>query len=288
MNFSVRNFGERKTMATRTKSIPIKVEAKQQHGTQSLERAFAVLNAVASGCREPQSIGHFVGTTRSTTHRLVSYLHRAGFVRHIEGRGYVLGARLVELGSKALAQMPLITVAHPLIEKLANETGDAVHLSLRDGDRIIYVDKIPGTKSFEMRSAIGTRKPLAITGTGKAIMLDLPEQEWARLYKLAKIEIGLEKVNPPGFLAWSNYLADMRTYRDRGYTMEKEENQASIVCVGAPIRDARGIIVAGLSIASAAQFMPPQRMLRLAPAVQACAAEISRGLGFEFNNPQPD
>lgn len=268
-------------MQMKTKTRLPKVDVDQQHGTQSLARAFAVLDAVAAGCREPQAIGSVVGTTRSTTHRLIAYLNQAGFVRYIDGRGYVLGARLIELGSKALLQMPLGTVARPLIERLAQETGNAVHLSVRDGDRIIYVDKIAGTNSLEMRSAVGSQKPIAITGTGKAMMLDLPEHEWARLYKSAKVEIGLKKVKPPGFMPWSRYLADMRVYRGRGYTMEKEENQTSIVCVGAPIRDARGVIVAGLSIASAAQFMPPQRMLKLAPAVQACAADVSRGLGFQ-------
>jgi DNA-binding IclR family transcriptional regulator len=111
-------------------------------------------------------------------------------------------------------------------------------------------------------------------------MLDLPESEWARLYKLAKEDVSRERRKPPGFLPWPKFRAAMRTYRERGYTMEKEENQASIVCVGAPIRNARGDIVAGLSIASATVFMPAPRMLSLAPVVQACAREISRGLGY--------
>lgn len=245
-----------------------------------MQRAFAVLDAVAAGCRDAQSIEISVGTTRSTTHRLLSYLHQAGFVRQIDGRGYMLGSRLIELGSMALAQMPLTAIARPLIERLAAETGDTVHLSVRDGDEVVYVDKIGGTRGLEMRSAIGLRKPLALTGTGKAMMLDLHEQEWARLYKTAKAEMSLEKPKPPGFLPWARFIADMRLYQERGYTMEKEENQASIVCVGAPIRDARNSIVAGLSIASAAIFMPPQRMVNLIPATQSCAMEISKGLGF--------
>ena len=252
----------------------------RQQGTQSLQRAFAVLDAVASGCTDAPSIERLVGTTRSTTHRLVSYLHDMGFVRLIDGRGYKLGSRLIELGSKALKQMPLTSIARPLIERLAAQTSNTVHLSVRDGDHVMYVDKISGTRGLEMRSAIGQRKPIAITGTGKSMMLDLPEQEWSRLYKAAKAEISEAKPMPPGFLIWTRYLAEMRVYREHGYTMEKEENQASIVCVGAPIRDARGVIVAGLSIASMAYFMPPERMVALVPTVQSCAREISHRLGF--------
>lgn len=160
----------------------------------------------------------------------------------------MLGARLIELGATALSQLSLTSLARPLIERLAERTGDTVHLSVRDGDQIMYVDKISGTKRLEMRSRIGLRKPIAITGTGKAPMLDLPEKEWARLYSLAHAEIISEAVPPPGFLQCSDYLAAMRDYQAKGFTMEIEENEAAICCVAAPVRDARGEIVAGLSV----------------------------------------
>ncbi|WPE22666.1 IclR family transcriptional regulator [Shinella zoogloeoides] len=249
-------------------------------GTQSLARAFSVLDAVADGNGDLASIGRVLGTSRSTTHRLVSFLQRSGFVRHVDGRGYVLGARLIELGSAALAQMPLTSVARPLLERLSQQTGDTIHLSVRDGDEIMYVDKISGNKGLEMRSRVGLRKPIAITGTGKAQMLDLPEKEWNRLYALAQIAILSDEMPPPGFLPWEEYVAAMREYRARGYTMEVEENEASICCVAAPIRGARGEIVAGLSIASTLPYMTRQRLTALVPLVTSCAEDISRELGF--------
>lgn len=249
-------------------------------GTQSLARAFSVLEAVAGGNGDLASIGRTMGTSRSTTHRLVSFLQRTGFVRHVEGRGYVLGPRLIELGAAALAQMPLTTVARPLLERLSQQTGDTIHLSVRDGDEIMYVDKISGNKGLEMRSRVGLRKPIAITGTGKAQMLDLPEKEWGRLYSLAQMVVLSEEMRPPGFLPWERYLSSMRDYRSRGFTMEVEENEASICCVAAPIRDARGGIVAGLSIANTLPYMTRQRLEALVPFVVSCAEDISRELGF--------
>ncbi|WP_210270914.1 IclR family transcriptional regulator [Mycoplana rhizolycopersici] len=249
-------------------------------GTQSLARAFSVLDAVADGNGDLASIGKAIGTSRSTTHRLVSFLQRTGFVRQMDGRGYVLGARLIELGAVALAQMPLTTVARPLLERLSQQTGDTIHLSVRDGDEIIYVDKISGNKGLEMRSRVGLRKPIAITGTGKAQMLDLPEKEWGRLYSLAQMVVLSDEMPPPGFLAWEDYVSAMRAYRALGYTMEIEENEASICCVAAPIRGARGEIVAGLSVASTLPYMTRQRLEALAPVVRSCADDISRELGF--------
>ena len=70
-------------------------------------------------------------------------------------------------------------------------------------------------------------------------------------------------------------------YRQQGYTMEFEENEASIRCVAAPVRDARSHIAAGLSVASTTPYMSKERMQALQlPAVTGCADAISRELGF--------
>jgi DNA-binding IclR family transcriptional regulator len=249
-------------------------------GTQALSRALAVLAAVRRGCNDLASIGREVGTSKSTTHRLVAFLQRSGFLRHMEGRGYLLGAKLIELGSAALEQMPLTGLARPHIERLAQQTGDTIHLSVRDGDNIIYVDKISSNKGLEMRSRIGMHKPMATTGTGKAMMLDSEESEWARLYSLAHIDVIAAEVPPPGFLAWDDYRQAMRGFKAQGYAFEMEENEAGIRCVAAPIRDARGAIVAGLSVASTVPYMSKERMQTLAPAVVACARTIAGELGY--------
>jgi len=249
-------------------------------GTQSLARALGVLDAVGRGCADQAAIGLAIGTTRSTTGRLVSYLQKTGFVRRVEGRGYVLGARLIELGAIALSQMPLTALARPVLERLSQQTGETIHLSVREGDEIMYVEKISGTKGLEMRSRVGLRKPLANTGTGKAQMLDLSEAEWARLYSLAHAEVISQAVPPPGFLPWDDYLAAMRDYKAKGHALEIEENEPSICCVAAPIRSADGHIVAGLSVAGVTSFMSHQRMASLTPLVMQGAMEISRELGF--------
>lgn len=249
-------------------------------GTQALARAVAVIDAVRRGCSDLTMIGRAVGTSKSTTHRLVAFLQASGFLRCIDGRGIYLGAKLIELGAAALEQMPLTRVARPHIEVLARQTGDTVHLSVRDGDTILYVDKISSTKGLEMRSRIGLHKPVATTGTGKAMMLDLEESEWARLYSLAHAEVIAAEVPPPGFLPWEEFREAMRRNKAQGYTTETEENEAGIRCAAAPIRDARGDIVAALSVASTTMYMSDERMRTLVPAIIACGGAISAELGY--------
>jgi DNA-binding IclR family transcriptional regulator len=249
-------------------------------GTQVLSRALDVLSAVRDGCSDLAAIGRKIGTSKSTTHRLVLFLQKNGLLRYADGRGYCLGPKLVELGAAALEQMPLTSVARPHIERLAQQTGDTVHLSIRDGDVNIYIDKISGSKGLEMRSRIGRQSLMATTGTGKAMMLDLAEEEWAHLYSLAHSAVILADVPPSGFLAWNEYRQTLRDYRAKGYTMEFEETEGGIHSVAAPIRNAQGGIVAGVSVASTIPYMSRERMQALVPVVVECAASISAELGF--------
>ncbi|WP_233224282.1 IclR family transcriptional regulator domain-containing protein [Amycolatopsis sp. BJA-103] len=108
-------------------------------GTQTLARGLAVIRAVAGGAADLRT--------------------------------------LVELGFQALHGSPLPVVARPVLEELAAQLRDTVHLAVRDGDSVLYLDKLPGSRGAEMRSRIGHRMPLTRTGVGMALLLD-SAAEW--------------------------------------------------------------------------------------------------------------
>ncbi|MBI0326365.1 IclR family transcriptional regulator [Burkholderia plantarii] len=253
--------------------------AAQQAGTQTLLRGLAILEAIAGGARDMRAIGAALGTTRSTTHRLVSSLVQARYLRQVQG-GYLLGPKLIELGTIALEQMPLTAVARPHLEALAEATLDTIHLGMRDGDDVLYIDKIPGTRGLEMRSRIGHRMPLASTGIGKAMMLDLKPDAWAALFEVSRRSLAGVSFKPDRRPDAPTFLQRMAHYAAGGYTFDLEENEASIRCVAAPVRDASGAIVAAVSVASTIPYMPLDRMDELIPIVQREARAISAELGW--------
>jgi DNA-binding IclR family transcriptional regulator len=256
----------------------------QQAGTQTLLRGLAILEAAAAGVRDLRSFGAVLGTTRSTTHRLVSSLVQARYLRQVQG-GYLLGPKLIELGTIALEQMPLTAVARAHLQSLADETLDTIHLGVRDGDDVLYIDKIPGQRGLEMRSRVGHRMPLASTGIGKAMMLDLAPQSWRDLFDASRRTLAGVSFRPDHSLEPDTFLKRMATYSAGGYTFDLEENEISIRCVAAPVRDASGAIVAALSVASTIPYMPLERMDELIPVVQREARAISQELGWRA--PQP-
>jgi DNA-binding IclR family transcriptional regulator len=251
----------------------------QQAGTQTLLRGLAVLEAAANGARDLRAFGAALGTTRSTTHRLVSSLVQARYLRQVQG-GYLLGPKLIELGTIALEQMPLTAVARPHLQALADHTQDTIHLGVRDGDDVLYIDKIPGTRGLEMRSRVGHRMPLASTGIGKAMMLDLEANSWKKLLDASHKALEKKSFKPESRADIDTFLQRMTRYSQGGFTFDLEENEASIRCVAAPVRDASGAIVAALSVASTIPYMPHERMEELIPVIQREARAISEELGW--------
>lgn len=270
----------------------------QQAGTQTLMRGLAVFEAVASGARDLKTIGLRLGTTRSTTHRLVSCLVAERYLRIAAGEGYLLGPKLVELGYHAREQMPLAALARPHLDQLAGFTGDTIHLAVRDADEVLYLDKIAGRQGLEMRSRVGQRMPLALTGVGKALLLDSSASEWQRLFATSEPAVPAPEpaANHSGDFARAPLIhhrrpdpdalmARMREYAVAGYAFDLEDNEPTIRCVAAPIRDASGAIVAAISVSSTAPYMSLARMHDLVAVVKGSAGAISAELGHTGTAP---
>lgn len=251
----------------------------QPTGTQTLLRGLAVVQAVANGARDLKDIARQIGTTRSTTHRLVSCLVEERYLRVLPHVGYLLGPKLIELGFQAREEIPLAMLARPWLDELSALTGDTVHLAIRDGDEVLYLHKNPGRNGPEMRSRVGHRMPLARTGIGKALLLDSSQQEWQRLYD-ASFPIGRSAFWPDHQEStWPQFCERMQAYVSGAYAFDLEDNEPSIRCVAAPIRDAGQKIVAAISNASTVPYLSLEKMHELVPEIKRIAALISAEIG---------
>jgi DNA-binding IclR family transcriptional regulator len=250
----------------------------QGTGTQTLLRGLALLECVADGIGDVKGIAARLGTPRSTTNRMLTSLVAEGYLHHIPYKGYLLGPKLIQLGMKALEQRPLVAIARPHIEALAQATGDTVHLGVEENGEVFYLDKIPGTRGLEMRSRTGQRMPLASTGLGKALMLGMPPARWRVLHAMTcPAESPAGRPRPADLPVFEEQL---NRYVAQGWAMDLEENELGIRCVAAPVRDGRNLVVAAVSVASAVPYMPDDRMATLGPLVRATAEAISKDLGW--------
>jgi len=241
---------------------------------QTVLRALALLEAVAEGVHDLEGLRARVGLSRSTAHRLLSTLVRAGYLRHSPRAGYRLGPRLIELGFRAHAGLHLPSLARPYLEELSEATRETVHLGVLDGTEVVYIDKVPGKRELQMASYIGARVPAQSTALGKALVSTLPPEEWLRAFVPGLRRTERTIAEPDRF------LEEIARVARQGYALDLEENEPGIRCVAAPVRDGAGRGVAAISISSAVIYLTDERIQELIPLVQATAREISRELGW--------
>lgn len=235
-------------------------------GNQALAKAFAVIDSIADGHRNLKEICEQLRLPKSTVHRILQGLIEARYIREVKGIGLVLGTKMIQLGIRAQADMPLKEIAKPYIRELAQFTRDTVHLGIKDEDEIFYLDKIPGQRQVQMRSQVGDRLPLAATGVGKALMLDMPKMEWQRL------------ISNQTILDVEQMMNRMDQYAKGGYSFDLEDNDDLVRCVAVPIRNKNGNIIAAISVTSIKDYMDDQRMKELIPIIQSYSEEISKQL----------
>ena len=260
-----------KPSKAKNKSAP----AKSWLGSQTLVRGLDVLEAVASGVSNLAELAATLELNRSTAHRLAATLVERRYLTFVPRTGYGLGPKSLELGYQARVQLNIPRLARDHLEKLAAQTGDTVHLGVLDGTRVLYLDKIPGSRRVEISSRVGELQPLRSTGLGKALLLDEDEPHLRDFYRCEKGGEQQYKVSE------NSWVRRMRDYAKRGCAFDLEENEDRIRCVAAPVRDATGKIKAAISVSSAAQYMDDKRMQALTEDVRTAAEQISRELGWE-------
>ncbi|WP_439532163.1 IclR family transcriptional regulator, partial [Polymorphobacter sp.] len=182
-------------------------------------RGLDLLEAVVERPASLSDLSKRLNINRSTIHRLASALVDRGYMKLVSGEGYMLGARLLELGHAARQQISLPRVARPYLERLCEATNDAVHLGVLYNDKALYLDKLSGGRRIEIGSRVGERHPLSSTGLGKSLLLDRSEAEWHEIFQK---EHGPCAEDSPRFAGWR---AKMRGYAANGYSFDLEENE---------------------------------------------------------------
>ena len=248
-------------------------EAATSASSQTLLRGLDVIEAIAGRTMALASLADRLGLSKSTTHRLASALVDRDYLAFTPRAGYRLGPKLLELGSLAQEQADIVQIARDHLEALASSTEDTVHLGILDGDRALYLDKVPGRRRINISSRIGDRQPLTSTGLGKALMLDHAPSYWQARFAADETAGDLSRDA-------DQWTGRMHGYVEAGRAFDLEENEDQIRCVAAPVRDARGGIVGAISVSSAAQYMSDQRMALLSDEVREAAGRISHDLGW--------
>ncbi|MDF3337104.1 IclR family transcriptional regulator [Mycolicibacterium septicum] len=133
-----------------------------------------------------------------TTSRLAAEMAAGGALERREDGRFVIGRLLWEAGLQAPVEGRLKQVAEPFMHDVYAATLATVHLGVRDGAQVLYVERMQGRTSVPIVSAIGSRLPMHCTGVGKVLLAHAPaeiqRQVFARLSRVTPYTITAPKV----------------------------------------------------------------------------------------------
>lgn len=217
------------------------------------------------------------GIVRSKAHRTLQTLVECGWVvQDTVSRAYRPSLKLFELGSMVEASLDIKTRLHPLLEVLAADTGETIHLAVLDGAEIVYVDKFDSPLPVAAYSRIGGRAPAYCVATGKALLAAIAHDK-AALQAL----LGPLQAHTPNTITSIDVLhADLSQARERGWAVNHEEWRLGVCGLSAPVFNALGKPVAAVGMSVPTTRFGSAQAKSLGNRLAACARDASQALGY--------
>jgi DNA-binding IclR family transcriptional regulator len=248
------------------------------NGSATLNRALEILDALAEVGGEGIAAGRLAtrtGINRVTVHRILNTFKAHGFVRQdAPGAGYQLGFRFLEIAERIFEGLDIVRLSQPALQRLAQETGETVHLAILDGPEAVYVAKAESTQAVRLVSRVGLRVPLYCTSLGKALLAARPGGAGDLITQQS-----FTPRTPSTIRTREQLEVDLAAIRARGFAIDHAENEPGVHCVGAAITDHRGEPIGALSVSGPDSRVTEARLGEFGALVSKYARELSAALG---------
>jgi IclR family transcriptional regulator, acetate operon repressor len=215
---------------------------------------------------------------RSACHRLLAELVRCGYARQLRAQGdYALTTKLAAVGLSYLGAAGIVDIAQPIIDRVAEVSGELVRLALVDGDRLTFVAKAQGARyGLRYDPDMGIDVRLSCSAGGHAWLMTLSEERATEL--VARQGFGEPKAYGPK--APTSFRALMKVLdedRRRGFSMISEMYAPGMTAMAAPVLGRGKEAIAVITIAGPLQRLTVERMLELGKPLVAAASELAMG-----------
>ncbi len=237
-------------------------------------RILAVLELLARSRKalNISEISRMLKLPKSSTFRMLTALESERCVQKDAHSGrYRFGFRLVGLSRAALENLQIREVARPLLVSLMLSTGAAVHLAVLESGQAIVIEKIEAPGAGRIGTWPGRAMDVNSTAAGKALVAFLSPEEFDKQVRTRTFL----KHNQKTITSLTKLKEHLARVRELGYAVDDEEDELGARCIGAPVFDNAGGVVAAISVVGTVDQIPRDEIRRLAAMVKRCAASIS-------------
>ncbi|MBB5514130.1 IclR family acetate operon transcriptional repressor [Rubricella aquisinus] len=261
----------------RKRGRPRSAEADTAAPIQALDRGLMVLAALA---REETAtlteLSLSVGLPPSTAHRILITLQRHGYVELDEAtQTWMIGVESFRIGSSFLLRTNVVEAARNAMRHLMEATGETANLAIGDSGDVVFVSQVETHNPIRAFFRPGTRGPMHSSGIGKALLAEMPRAEVEKIFQRKGLpEFTAKTITAPGAL-----FANLEETHARGWALDDEERYLGMRCVAAPIFNAHGEAIAGISVSGPTVRFPDRVVAEFGPRVRQAAAEVTRLIG---------
>jgi len=251
--------------------------AAQEVPVGTLERGLSILAFYKTTQEASVSdVADAIGLSRSTTYRIAERLRGLGFleINPVSGR-WRLGREAVQLGVVAVQSTDIMQVAPESLRALLQMAGEAVNLAVFDSDSMVLLYREQGPQSITISSRLGSHRPMHASSLGKAFLSAMADNE--RRVLLGRLQ--LKRYTDSTITSLAALERDVAETRERGYSIDRSEFEATLACCAAPVFDHRRLPVAAISVSGPAERVSPH-FERIGGLVADTARVISERLGF--------
>ncbi|MFW6119856.1 MAG: IclR family transcriptional regulator [Petrotogales bacterium] len=245
---------------------------------QSVKRIIRILDSFSLD--EPEltlnKLTKKTGLPKPTVYRIAEALYDANILSKDGSTSkYRIGVKLFELGSLYLETLELRKLAFPEIEKLSKFTEESIHMGVLDGNEVTSIEGLGSTHNLQAKLWIGKRSPIYCTSIGKAILAFLPVEKRENILN----SIELKRFTKNTISKKEKLREELEKIREQGFALDNEEHDEGIMCIGAPIFNNKGHVVASISISGPKIRMTTEKMEKYKKLLLESVKIISDKLG---------
>jgi DNA-binding IclR family transcriptional regulator len=213
----------------------------------------------------------------SSMHGLISTLeHKDYLIRDQTSLRYHSGPRFIQLVTSGSTNVDLVAIASAALDRVQNECGEAVTMSVLHGDKIVFISNRPSSSIVQVVNKVGTELPAHATGSGKVMLAHLPPDDVDRIYSDSILPSKTDRTIQERKVL----LHALTEVREQGFAYDEGESEEGVWAVAGCVRDSVGMPRAAVSIVVPEVRVKKEMIPKWTKIISDAAMEISRKLGF--------
>lgn len=230
---------------------------------QVADKIFLVMETLAqNGPMGLLELSTQLGLNKTTTHRILSSLHYAGYVsQNAENARYSLTLKILELSNKVLEKMDILDLTSPYLHQLTEFSGETVHLVQLDGTNAIYINKMESyDNSLRLVSRVGKRIPLYCSSVGKVLLAGMTDEKIHEIWLASDVR----QLTEYTITDWGTFLGTIQKVRQDGIAYDNEENEIGVKCVAVALESHSQALSYAISVSGPASRMTNEKVEKIA------------------------